>query len=453
MKLILLFYISILSLQLYSQEYDIVEKIQQDSIITDHFSFNSISMSKIELSDIGKNTGLVFRKKFAPNSYSFYYADLSKEYLQNVYPFRIPFSMDMNFFLKKKLFIQESLNLNDDISNVYFDNDFIYLSGVSRLYYFDAGWKVLRKTKVNVDGIKLLSEPDGATVMVNTKIVGKTPFELGNFQEKYLTAKFLKDGYYQYQIFIENGQENLEIKKVLLTKKVEAPVGTYISPDAFCMESVESFNRVVSALKKERVKLYLLVENMRNSIVNYEKRYPAMPVQNEFEPDTLYQKRRSLYVRIRDNGKFHLSIKNSAEIYEQERTIIFLESELQKIYHREYVTYLLGDKLKVNKYRNDIFAFEVTQCNVGLNPEIIINGRLYMSPQTAKDYRVNIKNSLLKLTYKNVIKDDGKFGDVRFCGYRYTKFSVLFNGSEYPVVLAKNHGVALLDSDTKERGK
>lgn len=423
--------LSVLSLQ--SQTIYEIEKNVQHNIeippVSNKFQFSSISFDKID-SVYHDEENVILRRKFDLQDYSFYKGIVQDEYFSGLIKF-IP-EIPIEKLLKKKFFRRANDNPDNDIINIYFYKNSIYVENLAKIYYYDKGWKKIDLFKKDSAPLTFLSYPESVNVFIDDINYGITPLVLKELSPGIKIINFKKPGFYCYEFMVNKTIDIPILKRVIMQKMPIAPIGTFIDPETFSHGSMESIGLLIDLLDNYRKEYNHLSKRIENSEFSFINNYPALDPKSEFENINTFNRRKEIYKKIRDAGLVNLNIDLVSETFDLEQKILNLTKYLEKLKRRQYRRFFNSNNLQIENYDviKEEFPILITVNNGGHN--FFINGKISVPFSEAERFKNENDKTLIKVMYRSIITLNNSNLE-NFLSYEYTGISILFKGSEYKV--------------------
>jgi formylglycine-generating enzyme required for sulfatase activity len=124
---------------------------------------------------------ILLRRRYGASEYRLYKGMFSiKKESENLFIFEIPSNVTWKKVLTLKWYKERSVNPDADESDIYFDNNRIYIQFLSRLYYYDGSWKMIDAVNVSkgtkkvqpLGDLQITSNPDHAEIFIDNKSTG-----------------------------------------------------------------------------------------------------------------------------------------------------------------------------------------------------------------------------------------------------------------------------------------
>ncbi len=403
---------------------------------------------------------VLLRRRFSQYEYGLYFGKKDMGIFSDLSAFKPPEGTAVDMFVGKKLYLQETENPNLDIANVYFDNDNIYVENAARLYFFDKKWHVLSLAYGDAATMTVLSFPDSALVYLDNIQRGRTNLTIEGIQKPFGILTIKKKGYYLQDYFMRFEPRKHSMKKFVLAKTPQQPIGTYIDPDNYTAESRGS----IIALEREIVSTKEQIAEQRESneeaLEQFEQEYRELEAQGEFEKTADFLKRKEIYHKQKKQGRLELELQSSPELLKLEEALTRLTNYRREIDNRLYYKHFTTETVTLYRYEPDLEYFPVDiKVNKG-GHQFTFTGTLSIPLSLAQKIREQLGLGLLKLTYRNrIFTGDKPIEEVKVL-YEYVKFSLLFKGSEFLLegtctfpgkISAGNLGKAVIDTEKRPR--
>ncbi|HEX2959892.1 MAG TPA: PEGA domain-containing protein, partial [Chitinispirillaceae bacterium] len=305
-------------------------------------------------------------------------------------------------FLTRKIFSSQTDNPDQDIENVYFDGDLIYVENTASIYYFDSTWKEIKKLDELPCRINVTSDPPGAFVYVNNVYQGATPLFLGAIYEPSAVVRLEAKGYFIAENFIDLQSGILLEKNYELRKKPTFEDGSEIDIEAYSAENTESVIEITQRIETIRTSAIKIGQDSTKAVDAFVNGYPVMTPKDQFETTEEFAKR-----QLEFNTKFNNERDELCRQFHEKRKRVLdiiprMEIYLDSIKEREYTKYFDGSLLKLSKYDADSGYFPV---DLSVDEEgfaFSFTGKLFIPRDQAKEfYSKGTKSGKILLIYKN----------------------------------------------------
>lgn len=398
---------------------------------TKDFNFTSVKLSKILKPEFKNKNEIILRRKFDYDEYQFYKGTVRSTYMSELIKFMPEDSIEI--LLDKKFYKRPNDNPDNDILNVYFSNSSIFVENCAKLYYYENGWQKIDLYREDSAPITLLTYPDSVTVFINGINRGVTPLILKNLSPGFKVVNFNKDGYYSYEILFEKKIDIPELKRVVMQKMPNTPIGTYIDPETYSSGSEESLYFLLNSLENTRNEYIHLNERIDFAEKQYLDNYPSNEIRGEFENVYSFERRKRLYEKIKEAGLSNLNKDLLTDLYDLEEKNLFLSTYLEKLKRKEYYRFFSSENIELGNYdiNKEIFPITIEINEWGHN--FTFQGELSIPYSKALTFKSSIKESLLKLTYKSVISYNKNIEE-QLLKYEYSNYSLLYKGGEYKIL-------------------
>ncbi len=376
---------------------------------------------------------LLLRRRFGPNDYGLFLGKQRKDAFPGLSAFMPPVGFSAQNFIYRKLYMQETENPNMDMTNVYFDNELIFVENAAKIYFWETGWKMIPLLKQSDLLLTITSFPDSATVIIDGVELGTTPLTLGDLRASFAIITVRKEGYYQNESFVSLDKGGKITRRFILPKMIASTVGAYVNPYAYTFENRESVDELDKQIERLKQKIERQKEINEKSVTEFENEYPPFPSQGEFEKTDDFLKRKELYEQEKKDGKIALKAKSSPKVLTLENELMTLVKYRTEIENRLYHRYFSTNVIHMYRYEPDLEYFPVDiRVNDG-GHNFAFSGILQLPLSVAPDFKKNLQQGRLKLTYRGRIFKPEQEGMKTRILYEYTRLSILFRGSEYPL--------------------
>ncbi len=306
--------------------------------ISSDFRFSILEFKKVENINIESNK-VILRRKFGSKDYIFYEGEIESQYFADLERF-IP-TIPIESLLQKRIYKRANDNPDNDILNVYFFGNSLYIENVAKIYYYDNGWKKLDLYKKDSAPITFLSYPDSVSVFINGVNYGTTPLVLKELMPGIKIVEYRKPNYYCYEFLIRKNIDIPILKRIIMQEMPVSPIGTYIDPESYSHGSVESINLLIETLNNYHKEYSHKNEIIKSVKRNYLENYPKLKAIGEFENINSYNKRREMYLKIREAGLINLNSDLISELFDIEQKTLHLTNYLEELKRRQYCRFFL----------------------------------------------------------------------------------------------------------------
>ena len=389
---------------------------------------------------------ILLRRRFGPDEYGLYLGKRKKESYSSLSAFIPPQGLTTRNFIYRKLYMQETDNPNMDMTNVYFDNDYIYVENAAKIIYFEGDWKEISMIDQGSTALTITSYPLNATVIIDDVERGETPLTLKNVLTSFVIVKVIKDGYYQREAFLNLTSVNYLEKNFALQKMIQSTVGAYVNPESYTSEDAESLDELDKQVEKLKKQIDIQKEKNDDALAQFEKEFPSFPLQGEFEKTADFLQRKELYNQKKKSGKMAVMLEGEPKVHKLEGDLHKLTKYRAEIENRLYFRYLPANALNLDRYEPDLEYFPVDiRINEG-GHDFSFSGTMQVPLSMAPEFKQNLVEGRLKLTYRNrIFKEALEEGKIKIL-YEYTKLSILYKGGEYTL-----DGKCTFPGSTEER--
>ncbi len=374
---------------------------------------------------------IVLRRRFGPQEYALYLGKRHKDAHTSLSAFMPPRGYTVKDFVYKKLYVRETDNPNMDMTNVYFDNEMIYVENAAKIFYRDNGWHMIPLLERMHTTLYVTSVPESALVTVDGVEYGTTPVTLRNLRSSFVVVAVRKEGYYQAESFVNLEESDAVTKKFVLPAMISSTEGTYLNPYSYTFEYTASVEELDIQIERLKRKIAWQKSKNEEEIVKYEEEYPPFKPQGEFEKTDDFLRRKELYDEEKKSGRLALKVKGDPKVHKLETELLKLTRYRAEIEHRLYHRYLSTSVVHLNRYEPDMeyFPVDIRVNEAGHN--FVFTGVVEIPLAVARGFKENLHLGRLKLTYRNRIFKQGELGTETRILYEYTRLSILFRGSEY----------------------
>ncbi|MBD3316850.1 MAG: hypothetical protein GF344_13770, partial [Chitinivibrionales bacterium] len=161
----------------------------------------------------------LLRRRFGPSDYGLYQGDTNPATFSLLSVFRPPCGKTTNDFIAIKFYRRKSINSNLDITDVYFDKNYIYVENATRLFYHETEWHRLEMLGSAPLGLTIRSIPSDAVVTMQGEAQGKTPLIIRTFTQPFAAIQVAKSGFCRRSVFTPLSPGSSRDITVVLPKK------------------------------------------------------------------------------------------------------------------------------------------------------------------------------------------------------------------------------------------
>lgn len=374
---------------------------------------------------------ILLRRRFGKETYGLYKGKKNNEAFKTLSAFPIRSGHSLESIIYKKLYMQKVDNLNMDMINVYFDNNMLYVENAAKVFVYDSIWHTIPMVRKSNGILTIHSFPDSAIVFVDGIKKGNTPIKITEMSQDVAVIEVRKDGYYKSEIILSLSMDSDITRKIILSKMVDAPNGTYIDPDSYTAENRESVDAVCEEIALLKTKISEQKENNEKALIECNDSYPPFTIQKEFEKTETYLKRKELYYEKKKATKMSVVLNGKPKLHLLEEKLLLLEKTYSVIENRLYYKHISASTINLKRYIPDKEYFPITINVKEKGHNFTLSGVLPISVSMASDIKENLNNALLKLTYRNKIFVENNLETKTKILYEYTKFSLLYKGGEF----------------------
>lgn len=247
--------------QKHSSESYIMPKIKVDTIYEPPQNNVITNLAQITDTTMLRRSNFFIRRKIKHNVYALF--DGVRQSSTKLSAFLLPDNKKPLHFIKTKFYSKNGDDPNNDISEIYFDQNFIYAENIVTLYYVDEknNWQSIRMMESPLANLTVLSQPSNAQVFINGKYVGQTPYYLGKPTTSYAIICVKKQGYYLSEYFTSLSEGSAVTKKFILRPMPEIRYGTFLNPDYYYGEDKGSWENLLSMIEMVDKQISILNEN------------------------------------------------------------------------------------------------------------------------------------------------------------------------------------------------
>ncbi|MDO5575617.1 MAG: PEGA domain-containing protein [Fibrobacter sp.] len=379
---------------------------------------------------------ILLRRGFGNNEYGLYKGLLAVEAYSRLSVFETPKGTKPSDFVNCKFYEGEVVNPDQDIHSIYFDNDFIYAENTAKLYFnlSETGveWNTLEMIPEKPWRLSITTEPQGAEVYIDDKLVGKTPLLANALTESIIRLKISIDGYYSIEVMVQ--KEAGKILEKNFTMNPQVSVTDISKGEQFALDSSQSARDVINIIAKLKVQLQKVKDDGSVQLKQFEQNYPPLPPKDPFEKSIDFAQRELEYKRTKETQRKFIEQSIEQSVDNTKKAIEIAEKyriELEKrVYTCSFPLNLINLSNPAQDYDADAEAWN-TELKVESHPfNFYCKGKIIVPPNIARDiYTSQAKDGYLVLEYN----DRSIIIDSLIWYYSLTKIYLVYNGITYPV--------------------
>jgi hypothetical protein len=204
------------------------------------------------------------------------------------------------------------------MTDIYFDNSFIYAENATRLLYFDTTWRCLEMMPRLPVSLTVASKPAGATLSINGRRLGVTPLLVTGLVSPVVTVSVTKDDHLSRNVMVTL-PEGRHRRLVLTLPRTGDSCGTNRHTDD--LRTLFAVTRRIHDLQDT---LRSLVQSYRHALHRWDQSYPTMTERREFETVDAFTKRRTLFEELLRHRRNELTARIGAHCGEIQGRILDL---------------------------------------------------------------------------------------------------------------------------------
>ncbi len=207
--------------------------------------------------------------------------------------FKLPKGINIGGLVKKKFYLSENAEYDEDVEVVFFDKYHAYVEAEEEVYIKNGGKFVLLKyLDEKVCYIEITSEPSGAKVFVGDRQKGTTPAKFSVISSNAIDLTIKKTGYYSTHKTIKPNPSSVTQDGILLVKKKEMPDPTSaLSAQLLQLEDDPDYDKLKQLSRDISKSLKALPQLVKETKSEIEDNYPSNPDQKAGETSSRFKKR------------------------------------------------------------------------------------------------------------------------------------------------------------------
>jgi hypothetical protein len=345
---------------------------------------------------------VLLRRRFGAREYGLYIGIMNPNAYSKLSAFKPSETITITAFINKKIYSSQTTNPDQDIENVYFDGDLIYVENIAKVFYFEKEWKKIKMLDVLPCRLNITSEPVGAPVYVNNEYQGVTPVYMGAIYQPTAIIRLDMKGYFIAENFIDLQNGALIEKKFELKKKPVFEDGTEIDIEAYTAENTESVREINQRIETVRTGAAKISQDSSKALDAFIHNYPTILPKDQFETTQEFEKRKSAFNEKFAKEKDDLNRRYNEKSQRMLQVIPRMEAYLDNIMEREYTKYFDGNLLELSSYNADSGCFPIKMRIDEKGFAFTFKGSLFIPRDEAKDfYAKGTGSGKIVLIYKN----------------------------------------------------
>ncbi|MDO5575618.1 MAG: PEGA domain-containing protein [Fibrobacter sp.] len=379
---------------------------------------------------------VLLRRRFGANDYGLYRGVIAPEAYSRLSVFSPPHGKKTVDFINYKFYENEVINPEQDLSSIYFDNDYIYAENSAILYYYtgeqENTWNTLEMLPEKPWRLNIISEPLGTEVYIDDYLIGKTPLLTNALTEPLVRLKVSTDGYYSIEVMVQKEVGKILEKSFKLNKQVS--LVDLSKGEQFTIDSSQSASDVIKIIERLNLQLQKIKNDGKVQLAEFEKNYPQLVPKDAFEKSADFARRELEYKNTKEAERKAIEQAIEQSVDNTQKTIEIAEKyriELEKrIYSSSFPLNLINLSNPDQDYDADAEAWN-TELKVEKQPfSFFCKGKIVVPPNIARDiYTTQGKGGYLVLEYR----DRSIVIDSLIWYYSLTRLSLVYDEIMYPV--------------------
>lgn len=383
-------------------------------------------LDRIETFPDSPGTSFVLRRRFSPLEYGLYKGHQNPEGFDRLSAFRPPAGLSTTDFLHVKFYPCEVLNPNTDMTDIYFDEHFIYAENAARLFYHERReWRSLRMLAYLPGRLSIRTEPSGARVFVDGIPYGTTPLVVSALHRPAAVLRIAKRGYAPRRVFVSLPAGRHRNLTVVLRESGRKGAQGDDGPGT--AGSLCELSRHIEHLRTE---LRSRRDADRRFLEDWEREYPAMAPQREFEKAEVFRRRAQLYRDIRSYRRAELAARADAGRRETALRLLELAALRDQLRDRLYHYTFSHAKVGLGRYEADRERFPVTVRVDEAGHRFTFEGTASVPVSQAVRLGNGEDSSEVKLYYRYRARKSGAGGKRWRAFYAYVALRLVVRGIE-----------------------
>ncbi|MFC1585686.1 PEGA domain-containing protein [Fibrobacterota bacterium] len=376
------------------------------------------------------------RRKYSKDDYGFYQGKLKEGAYERLTCFKITGSsfkerIALKFYEKKRQ------GWYKDIQDIYFDEYLVYVPNKKEVFFFrNDNWDRAPALASRPSRLTVITNPAGANVYIEDSLAGKSPVTIGAITENGLRVNVKLPGYYMRGDFADllSGKHT----KIHFNLYRKASDSKEINLDHYTARNTEDLGELENRLKKLNGLYLNQLKINQADLENFEKHYPPLTPQGEFEKTAAYRKRQQKdgEWKAAERQKLMQRGLDAANEISAAHTLVgkFIREEQSKVYVKYFPA---REILHVKSFNPDSEFFPVKVTVEEGDFHFNLTGAIFISIEIAPKFKEEMKKGRIKLFYKNKpFKIENEDPPIkRFFGF-YEVYLEL-KGKEYAITGAK----------------
>jgi len=339
----------------------ITPKIRMDTIFSNED--NNVVTDLIQIADTTtfRKHKFFLRRKYKYDQYALFSATLKSD--SKLSSFALPKNRHMMHMLRLKFYAKKNESPNNDITEIYFDDKFIYAENIVSLYYVNENneWHSINMNNEPLP-LTILSKPKNAHVFINGEYKGKTPCYLSNLKQPFALITIKKEGFYSFEYFSPLIKDIGTITKRFVLKRLpELKYGTFIESDVYYAEdssSTNSLKRMIDEIdsslhKQTYTSHFFKLNDILAQLKNYQQKIEDRIYCQYFSANNLnLEKKNNTISNFILSGSFQIPIEDFEEV-NLNVDQCFIKIEYKKINETAYKIVRTTLKYKIKEYLFD----------------------------------------------------------------------------------------------------
>jgi formylglycine-generating enzyme required for sulfatase activity len=349
---------------------------------------------------------LILRRKFGVDNYSLFAGRLKSGASDKLSVFKMPAGISFANAVNIKFYTSEDNGKNGsttDITDAYFDGELLYLDNRSSVsFQWQGSWQTLKALAERPSSLTVTSEPAGAKIFIDGVEKGLTPYTISSIFEPSVVIRLQKEGFYIQEDFVDLQGGKQVSKNFKLIPAVRFSDNTIVDATAYTAENTEDADEIANRITAIDGQIKLVKEKSNTALADFEKAFPAIVPQDEFEKLTEFAERKNRYFQDKSTKKAQLTGEYDVKVADLIKVQSKIREYLVKVEGREYSRFFDGSLLQLGKYDPDNEFFPVTANIKESQFEFTFSGKLAISRDRAREFKQGgTGQGKLKLVYLN----------------------------------------------------
>lgn len=394
--------------------------------------FEGTTLKQVTIVPELKPGEVLLRRRFSATEYGLFIGKMSEKAYSRLSAFRVK-GFTLSDAVTHKFYGTEATNPDQDISNMYFDNDLVYMVNAARLFYFDKDWQQVTMESQLPARLTITSKPSGADVYIDGIRKGITPYEAGAVFSPSVVVQIQKEDYYIQENFINLEGKAQVTKNFTLSKKRSFENDSGINVDALTAENTESIDEIDQRITVIENKIEVQKTDSMKAVAGFERSYPSFQPQGEFEKPSDFQERETKYQEQKNIEKEQIGFSSGNTIKRltqaEEKVRIYKEI----VENRSNQRYFTTDSINLETFKPDSEYFPVSIHIKDGYFDFSFSGKLFVPIDIAPAIKEKLSDGRLSLFYKNKIIEVAVNGAMVKRLFDFAELRLKFKEKEYPL--------------------